>query len=338
MSNTIKTVLFNLLTTLILIVVIEAFLAFLMHHPSWIPGIGRPYFRQHYQANDRSIMQVSECGQYDSVLFYKLRPGSCIFENYEFSTQVNVNHVGLRDDEESLNYPQMLFLGDSHTIGWGVGEGECFPQVLGEQTSIRGLNAGMSSYGTARQMILLKRLMLDSVRVVVIQYHENDFEENTTFLENNFNLPVRSSQEYDSIKALHGHRTDYYPFKHLYGLTKAVGLRMARGERPIRNAVEEATLFLRILDRHAPALGNARIIVLKMDLIKFLNDDFANAVDSLKSTSQFPNLRNVETLRISNVLNEDDFFILDEHMNTRGHKKIADALRRQILQEAVTDF
>lgn len=321
-----------------LIVVIELFLTFLMYNPGWIPKLAKPYFQHHYQVNDRSIMQVSECGQYDSVLFYKLKPGTCTFENYEFSTQVNVNTAGLRDDEQSLKSPGMLFLGDSHTIGWGVGEGECFPQVLGEQTSIRGLNAGMSSYGTARQMILLKRLMLDSVRVVVIQYHENDFEENTTFLENNFNLPVRSSQEYDSIKALHGHRTDYYPFKHLYGLTKAVGLRMARGERPIRNAVEEATLFLRILDRHAPALGNARIIVLKMDLIKFLNDDFANAVDSLKSTSQFPNLRNVETLRISNVLNEDDFFILDEHMNTRGHKKIADALRRQILQEAVTDF
>ena len=37
-----------------------------------------------------------------------LRPGSCVFSGREFSNTYHVNNVGLRDDEVSLNHPQIM--------------------------------------------------------------------------------------------------------------------------------------------------------------------------------------------------------------------------------------
>jgi len=41
----------------------------------------------------------------------------------EFTNEVRVNHLGVRDDEASLVAPDVIVIGDSHAMGWGVDQG-----------------------------------------------------------------------------------------------------------------------------------------------------------------------------------------------------------------------
>ena len=49
-------------------------------------------------------------------------------------------------------------LGDSYAMGWGVEQGESFPEILEAATGLRVLNAGVPSYGTPRELLMLERL------------------------------------------------------------------------------------------------------------------------------------------------------------------------------------
>jgi len=53
--------------------------------------------------------------------------------------------------------------------------------VLGGLTGLRTLNAGISSYATAREIALLDRLDTSRLKCHVIQYAHNDLEENASF-------------------------------------------------------------------------------------------------------------------------------------------------------------
>ena len=160
------------------------------------------YFR-HVDIHTRNIIQYqSECAQYDEFLYYTLRPGTCIFKNEEFETTVHVNSLGLRDDEISLESPEIVFLGDSMTMGWGVQQDETFPQVFESISGLKTLNSGGVGYGTVRQLRLLKRLKLDRARYVFIQYSNNYFEENEAFFEDGF-LEISSQEKYSELKKNH---------------------------------------------------------------------------------------------------------------------------------------
>lgn len=38
--------------------------------------------------------------------------------------------MGLRDSNAALNQPEIICIGDSHTMGWGVEQEETFPKLL----------------------------------------------------------------------------------------------------------------------------------------------------------------------------------------------------------------
>ena len=69
-------------------------------------------FRVIYYSSDANLIQYMEdCAIFDPQLIYRLKPGVCRFSNREFSTEVRVNSVGLRDDEFSLTAPEGCCLG-----------------------------------------------------------------------------------------------------------------------------------------------------------------------------------------------------------------------------------
>lgn len=78
-------------------------------------------------------------------------------------------------------------VGDSHTFGAGVGEGEAWPAVLrslaaadpahfGEAVErVEVLNGGVNAYDTEREVLLLRHRILDlEPDLVLLQYHAND--------------------------------------------------------------------------------------------------------------------------------------------------------------------
>lgn len=279
----------------------------------------KPY-RLYYQSSDRQIIQVTNCAQYDSGLFYLLKPGTCSFVNREFNVANSINSAGVRDDEASLTEPSIVVLGDSYSMGWGVEQSKAFPQLLEKLTGKKVLNAGVSSYGTARATKLYSRLNPHTARHIIFQYHTNDFEENDSFIKHNFNLPIRSQRAYDSLRHNIMERQRYFPFKHLYGMSKSFATQMIRSEPPPIAESRAAAKFLNVLEHAGLKKEGIQIIVFKVDDYDKLTDDFVNAIDSLIKEDAGWNLK---TVKLSKVLTESDYFILDDHINARGHAKIA---------------
>ena len=155
--------------------------------------------RQIY-TDSRDIVQFNNnCSQYDARLYYKLKPGECDFKNIEFSTKLFINKHGLRDDEESLIKPEIIVLGDSHAMGFGVEQQQTFANLLEKNLATKVLNAGISSYGSAREFLMLQDLDKKALKYLVIQYCNNDYSENKEFVDNNFSLKISSKASYEAL-------------------------------------------------------------------------------------------------------------------------------------------
>ena len=327
----------NGLVALVLAAFLETILWVGLNYPQFIPSVLLHPYREMYQRQDRSIIQVSPCAQYDSGLFYTLKPGQSVFENREFSVVNKVNSEGLRDDERSLAHPDILVLGDSYAMGWGVSQEETFPQVLERLTDQNVLNAGISSFGTAREMKLLRRIDTSNLKHLIIQYHPNDYEENITYMENGYDLPIRSQKQYDSLKNAIRRRAEYFPFKYLTGISSGIAKTILRPTpRDTANTLAEARMFLDILERSLPAKDSLRILVFKTEVLsKLQSDRFIRSLDSLVNKEPYP-WYNITVFSIADFLTEDDYFILDDHINASGHNKIARKLFEFIHNESPT--
>jgi hypothetical protein len=87
----------------------------------------------------------------------------------------------LRDDEESLFSPEIVVVGDSQAMGWGVSQDLTFSSLLENALGKPILNAAISSYGTARELKILERIDLSNLKFLIIQYSDNDYRENRTY-------------------------------------------------------------------------------------------------------------------------------------------------------------
>ena len=167
--------------------------------------------REYYIGVHRSIVQIEPtCANYDPELTYTLKPGNCRFNNIEFQTGYSINSLGLRDSEESLVAPEIIALGDSFTMGWGVNGSETFAKVLENRTGKKVLNAGISSYGTAREVLLLKRLDQSNLKHLIVQYNSGDFFENDTFVDNGWRLPISSEAHHLTTGQAYRNNSEYY--------------------------------------------------------------------------------------------------------------------------------
>lgn len=331
LRQNLATIVVNLVTFLVLALGLELCVKWMLNNPQKIPASLLPLFKEYYRTEDRSIIQVTDCAHYDPELFYMLKPGSCTYSNREFETQYSVNSAGLRDDEDSLNEPEIICLGDSYTMGWGVQQDEAFPQILEKSTGRKVLNAGVSSFGTAREVMLLKRLSTDKLHTIILQVHANDFEENETFLKNNFYLPVRSQAQYDSLRNQIEKRKRYFPFKHLYGILKQVQRKGANGNASEIKPRAAAQDFFAIL-KQAGIKPGIRIIIFYIEDRQNLSDEFILATDSLIKNASIDNIQ-ISTIKLASDMEDSDYFTLDEHLNATGHIKIASKIQDLFFNE-----
>jgi hypothetical protein len=325
----VKTVVINVITTLILAIILEATFAYLLRHPKAIPGFLKPSYRQYYNSEDRAIFQVTDCAEWDPQLFYRFKPGTCDFTNREFNVKNHINSAGLRDDESSLDNPSIVMFGDSFTMGWGVDQEKSFPDRLEEMCKQKVLNAGVSSFGTAREMKLLDKLGYGYINTVIIQYHSNDYEENLKSIRNNFVLPISPKKTYDSLKENIADRVKYFPFKYTKGIAKSLIYTMsASTEDETVSDTLEARAFLNILMHSNIDKIASKVLVFKIDH-GINNDGFVIAVDALLKEPKYASL-NIATVRLDGLLTKEDYFILDSHINEKGHQKVAAKLNEYV--------
>jgi hypothetical protein len=339
-----------LLYLVALLSLVEVTVRYFMNRPALIPsGILLNAARTLYWKEKALIQFTRDCAQYDAQLTYTLRPGTCTFSGTEFSNTYQINSLGLRDDERSLRSPEIIVIGDSQAMGWGVEQQETFAQIIEARTGVKVLNAAISSYGTAREVMNLKRLKMDRLHFLVIQYHENDLSENQAFYENNNRLKITSRSEYQAITNAHEKLIPYFfgkNLKHIWSITTEIGKdeidRLATAIAPWlgishhANAVSRpassppelnsAELFLNVLSHSGINFNGIEVIVFEAtnwgENTRFL--DLLKA--SLSSKDHIPGSLAIKTIDVAKLLGPQHYYRLDGHLNAAGHRVMADAI------------
>ena len=341
---------FTLVVAVVLVALLEIALVVMLNHPPPITLLRR-VLAGYYTEVDRAILQfLPDCAQYDVELGYTLRPGACRFKNRGFDTRIDVNRAGLRDAETALDAPEIIVLGDSHAMGWGVEGHESFPSVLEQACGMKVLNAAISSYGTAREMHLLRRLDRSALKWVIIQYSDNDERENLEFKDRG-RLTAMTSENYSSLQDMVMRRTSYTPGQHVFRFFPHLSKRLSR-RSPVQapgpgdeSAVPrdarkdtEIAVFMHALKSMPDLPPDARIAVFEINgryarprpRGRQSDRAFAAALKAELATAARPSRHSILVLDPAAALEYDHFLPLDEHMSAAGHRLVGGEIAKAL--------
>jgi hypothetical protein len=293
-----------------------------------------------YATGDRRVIQfLPECARHDNEVGYTLKPGSCTFSATEFSNPYRINHLGLRADEGALQRPEIIVAGDSYAMGWGVNQDETFTAVIAKKSGRKVLNTGIASYGTAREMILLRRLDTSNMKVLIIQYCENDEDENRAFYENGNHLPAMTAEEYGRYTTMNLQPQNYYAGKYIFLKLekKWKELKEPKAQPPTSSTaapMDDVDLFINAV-LHGP-VDLSKVQVITLEAVG--KDDFDRSfihrlTERIKAGNYPPPIKNMMTLDITKVIKKDDYYVLDDHWRKSGHEAIAEALLKMVQVE-----
>ena len=338
-SNKIITIVFTGLLLIVTVFVFELTATLLLNNVSILSGGLLTTFRYYYGRKDRKIIQyIEDCAIYDNALAYTLKTGKCHIKCREFEVDYLINSVGMRDDEASLISPEIVVVGDSHAMGWGVGQDLIFSTLLENTFGKPVLNAAISSYGTVRELRILERINLDDLKYLIIQYCSNDYRENSVYAKNGNKLPIMNKVKYNLIKENHKRDVTYYFGKHSLNIAlKIVAVlynKMAaslRASNPINKTREmttdEVNVFLNAIVNSHINLTNVTIIVFEVNASARNDSLFINRLnESMLEQATHSSVKNIQTIDLSSLLGKDKYFHLDDHINSSGHHAIAEAV------------
>ena len=213
-------------------------------------------------------------------------------------------------------------------MGWGVGQSETLAAGLAELTGETVLNAAEPSYGTAREMLLLRRVDLSAASTLVIQYRANDLTENAAFLQNGAQLPTMAERTYRALVRDHLSATRYWPGKHLKHML-ALLWRTARGgdgPREPRDCAREARVFLDVLE-HAGPPRPLRVVAWEATYTPEQPACFGGELAALAARRALPAwISELRVIDPAPLLVESDYYPLDEHLKASAYRKIAAAI------------
>jgi lysophospholipase L1-like esterase len=308
---------------------------YLLEHPKKIPSFAFPAFKYYYDHFDCRIIQYEPSTRYDPSLFYRLKDNQYfIYGQREFRHKFSINSAGFRSSEASLKGPQVICLGDSYTLGWGAGEGGAFPALLEQISKLKVLNTGMSSYGTARESMVLQTLDTSRLQYIVWQYCANDQEENRAYLENGRRLPPHSPKQLDSLMDLHRWTRKYFPGRHFFTMAKLMrasvaseGSNAGQVSNPGKGEAEKkkAADFLEIVRGSGINLSKIKIVVIEVGPYP-MHGAFIGHLQKLVNEKGLSS--SFILLDGAGILLKEDYYILDVHLNDSGNKKVAAAIAK----------
>jgi hypothetical protein len=321
--------------------VFEILFGYWLQRPSSIPSFLLDGFRQYYTINYRRVIQVeSTCSEFDPEFFYRLRRNvQCNFSNIEFSTLIETNSAGLRDDEASLISPEIICLGDSYTMGWGVQQQETFSQQIERMSGKKVLNAGMSSFGTVRELRKLQTLDTANCKWLVLQYCDNDVEETKPYVDNRFALKTSPKPVYDSLVKRYEWNRAYYPGKTFLSVgnyfLRNVAKKISKRDSMILvgnfkvSMQETVKLFAETLSSFSIPLTERKLIILYANEKDYPDQRFTVQLQQLLQSSPYKEKFDgkVFFLNTTDLLNKSDQYVLDDHFSKTGHEKIASAIK-----------
>ena len=281
----------------------------------WIKSIQEKIYTRGY----RNIWQYNNsCASFDKDLLYKPNIGNCNFSNPEFKTELNFNEFSREHYHKNENMNQddyILVLGDSIAMGWGVNDKQTFSFLLEKKLNKTIYNLGVSSYGTVRE---IKRMKLSPYykksKTIIIQYSPNDIYENQ-------DLDINKTYSEADFKEFFENE------EHNLNTIKFI----------LRNYKSSIRLFFSDIIDIFTKKGNIHLIDFDKDK-KYLEKVISENID-LKNKDIIVFLTLAPHQKVINFqksdyniqyylieLKKDDFFIIDEHPNKKGHAQIAEKL------------
>lgn len=315
----------------------EATLAAIRHVPVVFKrSVFTPLGRELYFLDRRLVQLLPECARWDPDLGYTLRPGRCTFANTEYRTTLLVNRLGVRDSEEALAAPELVVLGDSFALGWGVEGNETFASRLAAMTGLRVLDTGVSSYGTVRELKLLSRVDRSRLSTIVWQFCNNDYFENAAYAKNGNRLETLSEDEYDGWVRNHAKERRYFPGRYLVSALSARYRTLTRAPSaepsspdPDDPAVRrnQVAYFLNALGTSPVDLSAYRIVLFEMNSRNEHADWFLPMLREEIAHGVHPEwVRRLVLVDVAARLGPSDFYVLDDHLTAAGQKKVAEIL------------
>ena len=265
-----------------------------------------------YSKWSRNIWQTQpDCVVFDPEVIYKPKHGACLFDNVEFKTVLKFSTDGRYTGDKPAGNG-IAVLGDSHAMGWGVGDEETFSAELQRLSGRPVFNLAVSSYGTVRELMRLEKSgLLDKVDTIIIQYCDNDLEENVGFrspspqdTQTKFATitQARASTLPSEIKLLN--KGYWFTFRIPF-----TSLNKRLFPKPSKNFLPHYQPFIDAISQHE-ALKAKRIIVFYSNVHGGKFRAFPSGNDR-----QLPN---VEFVDLS--LERGDYYRIDGHLTTAGHK------------------
>jgi len=253
-----------------------------------------------------------ECITYDPDLIYKPSNGSCTMDDIEFRVTLNFTDEG-RNTGIKPRGTGIAVIGDSHAMGWGVNDEETFSARLQKLSGRPVYNLGVASYGTARELIRLEKSgVLGKVDTIVIQYCNNDYNENIKF------DSTSQKQLYDRIigqfEAKDSPRTGGLSYiMHGYWLTLKAPFKSLADRLRRKNFKRHYDAFIAVVGKYQHLLRGKRVIV-------FYSNPYGQRYRNypLGRDVRFPNVYFTDA-----GLDWSDHHKLDNHPNPAGHEKIA---------------
>lgn len=301
-----------------------------------------------YYTRFMPIWQQAPRVQFDPELIYVPAPGRFRFHGPEFDTWVTMTAEGVRQQPNSAEPPGggelVVVTGDSYAMGWGVNDAETFSAVLQDRFHHHTVNAAVSSYGTARELLRLRQLgLLSRASVLVIQYCANDVSENSAFLRGGLNRSQRPNRSWEELQARE--QVDITYARVLAGTggffrdrirqkmdawfgRSAPATGAATPFPPVKRegvsapqrAASPADDFLAVLARF-PELNGKPIVVVELNAL-----GEPAALAGLARREALPPNLHLLPLRLEDA----DYFRFDSHLTARGHRAVAGQLDRAL--------
>ena len=309
-------------------------IVYMAHYQRYTPLTDSYYYwiREQYSFFKSTTNFDSDLSRYDTSFVYRFRPNiTGRFTNPEFDVEVRTNSLGVRDDETSLDNPSIVVLGDSHGMGWGVDQSERFSGVLENRLGVKVLNTAITSYGTHRETKLLGQVDLDSCQLLIIQYCDNDLEENRTYLSKAQKFDIDKTGYEVAVRQNTINET-YFPFKGLFlGLRWLITAGIKSASQPkVRTSPPPVVVSQAPKFQHAeaffPYLSQIRerykgpIVVFDLGVYNY------PIVEEFQAYQATYPADDIYFINVHPLLSLQDYFTIDDHINTKGHAKIGAAL------------
>lgn len=273
------------------------------------------------------IQYRPDCYEPDPELLYLPKPGACRFATQEFDTEVRTSSRHLREDR-STDRPDVVFLGDSYTLGWGVQREETYPSLIAADHGLSETVVAASSYGTVRELLLLRRLQLRDFRAVVLQYSHNDVNENAAFARrgrHEASPPAVYEKSLGITSRIYGKKV-FKRSRHWLSLARERLFPSAPTVPPPTSLEGHVRALLVVLGAFAEDLKGRPILI----FAEGFGDDERRFVEALNDAPKPSGLGPVRAVEVMGRLSPGDYFQMDVHWRPSGHRVVAGGVATEL--------